>query len=74
MIADFVDTIRDDGIRGKIMQATKVFFFADLLIGLSGRFAFHLQMLLRESLVKLDPSGMRYSVADSGRTGHGSGT
>ena len=31
----------------------------------SDRFAFHLRRLLRESLVELDPSGMRYSVADA---------
>ena len=36
MISDFVDTIRDDGIRGKMMQATRVIFFAGLLLGLSG--------------------------------------
>ena len=37
----------------------------------SGRFAFHLRMLLRESLVELDPSGMRYHISDPGGAGPG---
>ena len=36
MITDFVDTIRDDGIRDKMMQTAKVVFFAGLLLSLNG--------------------------------------
>ena len=36
MITDFVDTIRDDGIRGKMMRTAKVVFFAGLLLSLNG--------------------------------------
>ena len=33
----------------------------------SGKFAFHLRRLLRESLVNLDPSGTRYRISHPGR-------
>ena len=36
LITDFVDTVRDDGIRGKMMQTAKVVFFAGLLLNLNG--------------------------------------
>ena len=31
-----MDTVRDDGIRGKMMQTAKVVFFAGLLLNLNG--------------------------------------